>query len=592
MDYLIAKTLPEADSLTIDRKNYYRQDLNGYYNFECHVSDSIVRTAKFYIPDGSVRNQPTIFICVPALYKTDQFLRESGWKALADELHFYLIMMEAENGIWGDDDKEFSYINALREDVNYRPFFSAFSSRFYVYAYGETADIICRQSRLYPRSWAGAALIGRSGMKGDECSMLRTKMTNVPGVSYSNIQMPIWLSSHIHDEAFLCETAYYKDANHSSDTPVKENGRTIWKPAEGGTMDEHWCAVTAIDEKDWRECLNADYSRMVWDTVFSGVARYPGNANGALRRYPAIEKRGFIKHSALISGGYYADGSDRYQRVWWTYKPASINESEPFPLLFVFHGAGGSGDEIPDRMGWADVAEKHGFMLISPTASLPNRVRHVSGMTINEMYRAMWNTGEAQPERPSDILFVEYLYQWAMENFNIDRSRVYASGQSSGGMMSWTLASCRPDIFAAVAPFSAKILNMEGNALPFTNSSVIPVIANMGLADSMFPGGFSTDDARMLIERWHDAFSLNENWNSYTYNDGGKNCSYRNGLFINYIFHSSAGVPILRCIETETKTHAAWPSECEMAWTEFLRHYSKDPETKQLHYLQCDLPES
>ena len=150
--------------------------------------------------------------------------------------------------------------------------------------------------------------------------------------------------------------------------------------------------------------------------------------------------------------------------------------------------------------------------------------------------------------------------------------------------MSWACASYRPDTFTAVAPFSAKILNMEGEALPFINGSVVPVIAGMGLDDNMFPGGFGTDDARMLIEHWHDAFNLKENWDSYTYNDGGKNCSFKVGSAINYLFHSASSIPILRCVEMETKTHATWPSECRTAWAEFLSHFSKDPSTKKLYY--------
>ena len=50
------------------------------------------------------------------------------------------------------------------------------------------------------------------------------------------------------------------------------------------------------------------------------------------------------------------------------------------------------------------------------------------------------------------------------------------------------------------------------------------------------------------------------------------------------IYRNSQGVPILRCVEAATKTHAVWPSECEMAWTEFMRDFSKDPDTKELYY--------
>ena len=44
----------------------------------------------------------------------------------------------------------------------------------------------------------------------------------------------------------------------------------------------HWCALVVTDTADWRACLSAAYSRMVYETAFRGVARFPGNANGAL----------------------------------------------------------------------------------------------------------------------------------------------------------------------------------------------------------------------------------------------------------------------------------------------------------------------
>lgn len=586
MSKLIAQTLPDAASLTIDPKDYYRQVLHGYYNFNCIVSEGVTRTAKFYVPEGSVYNQPTIFLGVPAAYATDEFLLDSGWKALADERHYYIVLMEAENGAWGDNEKEIAYITALNEDVNFRPFFCAFSSKFYAFAYNETAAILGRQSRLYPKCWAGVALLGQAGMTAAELTELQTCETRVPGVMHSQVQMPVWMSAPVHDEAFERMADYYRAANHSLETPETTGNCRVWKPMDGGTIDEHWCSLTVTDTNTWKDCMTAGYAATIYDRVFSGVGRYPGNANGALRRYAPIEERGFKKFSAMVPGGYYEDGHDLYNRHWWVYLPETVETSKPYPVVFVFHGAGGSADEIPDRTGWGDLAKKYGFMIICPMASVPNRVRNVTNIVTNEMFRAMWNTGAASPQRPEDIKFVECLYNWLIENYNIDRSRVYASGQSSGGMMSWACASYLPDLFTATAPVSAKTINLEEEikTLPFVDGSIIPVMANLGLQDGAFKGGFATPDARNLIERWHDAFHLKENWDTYTYNDGGKKCSYQEGLFTNYIYHNSNGVPILRCVETDTKTHAVWPSECEMAWTEFLRHFRKDPDTKELYY--------
>ena len=230
MSKLIAQTLPEADKLTVDPMHYYRQVLHGYYNFNCYVSEGVTRTAKFYIPEGSVYNQPTIFLAVPAARPTDEFLVDSGWKDLADQMGFYIILMEAENGVWGDDAKEIPYITALNEDVNFRPFFCAFSSKFYVYAYGETAGMVGRQSRLFPKCWAGVALLGPSGMTADELHELQTKETRVPGVKYSDVQMPVWLSAPVQDDDFNRQLAYYQAANHSADAPEEVDGHKVWAP--------------------------------------------------------------------------------------------------------------------------------------------------------------------------------------------------------------------------------------------------------------------------------------------------------------------------------------------------------------------------
>lgn len=582
MTKLIAQTLPDAASLTVDPMNYYRQVLHGYYNFDCIVSDGVVRTAKFYVPEGSVYNQPTVFIGVPANRPTDEFLQESGWKDLADERHLYIVLMEAENGAWGGDDKEIPYITALNEDVNFRPFFCAFSSRFFAYAYGETAAILGRQSRLYPKCWAGVALLGPVGMSADEKAMLDSTQTRVPGVSHSQVQMPVWLNSPVQDENFDRMVQWYRAANHSAGQATVQGTCTLWQPEAGGTIDEHWCSVVAVDTA--AEVLGAGYAAQVYDTAFAGISRFPGNANGALRRYPSLESRGFRKFSAPVAGGYRPDGSDLYMREWWVLRPDSIPADKPCPLVFVFHGAGGSGDEIADRSGWGDLAEKYGFMIVCPSASVPNRVRHVTNMVTNEMFRAMWNTGRPQPERPADLLFVDFLHKWLSERYAIDQSRIYASGQSSGGMMSWACASYRPDLFTATAPVSAKTTNFEDEPDPFVDGSIIPVMSNLGLLDGIFKGGFGTPDARLLVERWHNAFHTRQNWDTYTYDDGGKNCSFQQGLFTNYLYENSQGVPLLRCVETSTKTHAIWPSECEMAWCEFLSLFSKDPQTKELYY--------
>ena len=308
-----AQALPDAESLTIDPDNYYRQVLHGYYQFDCVVEEGTVRSAKFYIPENTVFNQPTVFVAVPDGEESWDFLVKSGWKQMADERQICVVLMEPENGCWENGEKDIAYITALNEDVSFRPFFCAFSSNFYGAAYGKAADVLGKQSRMYPKCWAGLALLGGTGMTEEEVRFLETKETKVPGVTYSQVQMPVWIAAPEKEEPVDRELAFYRNGDHSRNGSTEEDGREIWDPEEGGTPDEHWCARVVFDRREWTDCLGYDYDRRIWDTVFAGVYRYPGNRNGALRRNRDIRSRGFQKFSEKVAGGFYEDGRDSYR---------------------------------------------------------------------------------------------------------------------------------------------------------------------------------------------------------------------------------------------------------------------------------------
>ncbi|MBS5283516.1 MAG: acetylxylan esterase [Clostridiales bacterium] len=583
-----AQRLPDASEAYIDRKHYYRQFLHGYYQFDCVVSESTVRSAKFYIPEGSVYNQPTVFVGVPGGYNPWEFMVQSRWKQLADQYGLYLVLMEAadENG-WCRREEDLAYLDALNNDIALRPMFCSFQASFYTAAYGDAADAVGAHSRRNPRAYSGTALIGTKGMSEEECRWLEETGSRVEGVSLSQIQHPVWLVYSEENEAVRRELSYYKRANHALAEAKEEKGRTTWLPEKGGSIDEHWCAKTAAEVRDWEDCLEDGTSEQILTELFDGILRYPGTNNGALRKVENIYDRGLKRFSAPVWGGYYQDKRDMYQREWYVYVPESAPAEGEMPAVFVFHGAGGSGDEIADRMGWSAAADRYGFMLVMPTASEPNEVRSISDIRTNNIFRPMWNTGYPQPERPEDMRFLDFLYQWVTKTYPVDKSRIYASGQSSGGMMSWACAAYRADYFAAAAPFSARHIDIEAvergeKEREPVSSSLIPVMANLGCCDSAFKGGFK--EARELVDGWCSRYGLTKKWSDYTYMDGGKNCSRKEGLFTHYIFENEDGIPLLHLTETDTKAHAAWPSECDMVWKEWFVHFKKDPVTKKLYY--------
>lgn len=583
---VMAKALPEATRLEINPKEYYKQKICGYYNFNCVVTEEVTRSAKFYIPEGSIYNQPTIFVMVPEKTDSYDFLVESGWKSLADEEKLYIVLMEPDKGdVWQDMQTECTYISALNEDVSLRPFFCAFSASFYAVAYGKQTNILGIHSRRNPKQWAAVALLGTTGMTKEELADLEISNSRVEGVALSQVQMPVWIVTNEESIDITQLVEYYINSNHCSKKEINvENELVYYAPEEIGGIDEHWCAKVYYDKKDWTSYLSKDAGKLIYHELFQGVYRYPGYGNGALRSNKDIYTRGFQKFSELVSGGFKEDGSDLYQRDWWVYVPDKVDTTRKNPAVFVFHGAGGSGDEIADRSGWAYVAEKYGFILICPSASIPNVVRKVSDMETNEMFRAMWNTGNPGEKRPADFIFLDYLYKWLTSHYNIDTSRVYASGQSSGGMMSWSCAAYRPDYFAAVAPISARVFNIEAEPNDPVEGSIVPIMSNLGTKDGAFPGTYSTEEGKKMINYWSNRYHLIEKWDNYTYMDGGRNCSFKEDNIVHYVFKTQTGIPLLHCMEIIGKTHAIMPSECEYVWNEWFTKFSKDVTSGKLYY--------
>jgi polyhydroxybutyrate depolymerase len=79
----------------------------------------------------------------------------------------------------------------------------------------------------------------------------------------------------------------------------------------------------------------------------------------------------------------------------------------------------------------------------------------------SEPGRLSWNAhfccGVGAAEQVDDIGFIGALIDRVGATLPLDRDRVYATGMSNGGMLSYQLAAAHPQWFAAVAPVSATI---------------------------------------------------------------------------------------------------------------------------------------
>jgi len=180
---------------------------------------------------------------------------------------------------------------------------------------------------------------------------------------------------------------------------------------------------------------------------------------------------------------------DGIDREYFLYVPDSYDGSVAVPIVFNFHGFGGSVEEFMEYADLRSVAETNTFILVYPQGSCLEGSSH-------------WNPCPNGPDNKSeadDFGFIEAMINQISSEYNIDLDRVYAGGYSNGGMMAYGLANYKSDLIAAVASVSGTMLNCTGS----TNHPM-PVVHLHGTSDDVVSYNGSTDwnSVQSTLDYW------------------------------------------------------------------------------------------
>ncbi len=161
------------------------------------------------------------------------------------------------------------------------------------------------------------------------------------------------------------------------------------------------------------------------------------------------------------------------EREFLLHVPKQYSEKQDVPLVFVLHGRGGSGTAASRNYGWTPMAEKHGFLLVYPTA-------------LGEP--TSWKTQKGS-EDDIDTSFIRAMIVSLSHELRVDRKRIYCCGHSSGGFMSYSVAASLGDQMAAVGVVAGSIgLEWRNRRRVIqTPTQPVPVITFHGYKDMIVP---------------------------------------------------------------------------------------------------------
>jgi len=179
---------------------------------------------------------------------------------------------------------------------------------------------------------------------------------------------------------------------------------------------------------------------------------------------------------------------DGLTREYTLYIPAAYTGSTAVPLVFNLHGYSSNKDQQLLYGDFRPIADTANFIICLPNG------------TYDGSNNRFWNAGFGGTV--DDMGFLMALLDYLETTYNIDESRVYSTGMSNGGFMSFTLACGETDRIAAIASVTGGMTTLLYPTC--SPSRTIPVMQIHGTNDGTVPYNGSAQFTHIdtLIQYW------------------------------------------------------------------------------------------
>lgn len=186
----------------------------------------------------------------------------------------------------------------------------------------------------------------------------------------------------------------------------------------------------------------------------------------------------FLSSSVFAQSVIRSITHDGIQRSYRLYVPSVYDGAEAVPLVYNLHGYGSNANQQEFYGDFRSIADTANFILV-----LPDGTEDASGT-------AFWNAFGSPTETVDDVGFLSALIDTLAIDYNIDLNRVYSTGMSNGGFMSYHLACNLGSRIAAIASVTGAMI--DPSLLACNPEHPTPVMQIHGTADPTVPYNGST----------------------------------------------------------------------------------------------------
>ena len=521
----------------------------------------------------------TIYVCAPdraaCSYETlEEFAKDSGWLQMAEDDGAVLVMLLAKNGwhaqnpamiaeFYDETRKIFKSKNG--PSIPGRDgFIWCWETLVYLVGYEEGAVFAGDAAVTTPNRFAGVALV--NDVPSDyEAELKPSDHWLVQNVSsdynLKNHHIPVCLWMFGKSENFAKEALSYFSRSNDITSPAEVLeydgiGTELYK----NSIEEAF--QIRVSHGEFK--ASPELSRTIMSKFFNKFIRWKNGPDGTLKPY--LSKNDFYS-SNRYAHDFVTVNDNKYE--FFTYVPEGMSSKDAagLPVVFSVHGRGEPSWIFSTKNGWDKLAdETRGFILVLPDSPLN-----------------IW-----LPERDSEVfgLIIDKLY----ETYLIDKTRVYLTGFSNGGMITRQVGNLHPELFAAISPWNAPFVDSfeeilsKGYELPCficagDSDDKVPLWENLDslLYNMLRINNCSIKEAETRNPMKYISQGVLDGENYYT-----KENKYTDGDRIKTFLYNNHENKLRVCFTLmKNMPHGAVYDESRAAWA-FLKRFSRPKDSKEV----------
>jgi poly(3-hydroxybutyrate) depolymerase len=551
------------------RANKLPREMTGYWTKSFDVAGT-PRTAKVYISSETpIRSYYTV-IAVPDGVETAEFLVRSGWIDVADRREEGLFVLEPGLDGWGDIAAESAYVEAAISFYQSNRYFSIFGEHYLV-GYGAGAPALEAWSVAHPLRVISQVYVDSPGLGAEYLNAYASReFGGDTDAGYTTVEFPEGFDLIRYDETVLptwyinpdhrsigASLAYWRRAN-DTDRHGRRDGRlgTVYTQRRGSErwMTSYAGPIAKVAVQDRLHSRTGTRQIVDFLTYYTRYENFFAYGNQLFERAD-YDRLGVQVRTMMVEG---------FIREYLVYVPRSARRlwRDRAPVVFVWPGNSQTDKVFFDAAQWWKVAEREGFVLVTICEQYSSSSISVSHRDSNTFYRQL-----------RDLVADEY---------PVDPTRFYSTGQSAGSSVTQNFAIAFPEYFAAVAstsftaaPNAAGTVGIDGVQHPASNR-MIPTYQIYGYGDLSFLEGTLWDDIQNSLDSWA-RYHLGVNGLALSDVDdvGGARSGWHD-RFVTWTWRDDdARIPVLKLTKNVYRSHNTMAEESPLMW-DFLKHYSSE----------------